>query len=64
MTALELLLAGAGLSVMGLVVAGMILITPLGQEPVHTEGSDAEGSNLSPVARHPRSPRTAAAKRR
>ena len=64
MTALELLLAGAGLSVMGLVVAGMILITPLGEEPVHTEGSDAEGSNLSPVARHPRAPRTGAAKRR
>jgi hypothetical protein len=49
---------------MGLVVAGMILITPLGEEPVHTEGSDAGGSNLRPVAPHPRSPRSAAAKRR
>ncbi len=64
MTALELLLAGAGLSVMGLVVAGMILITPLGEEPVHTEGSETEDSNLSPVARHPRAPRGAAAEHR
>jgi hypothetical protein len=50
MTGLEILLAVAGLGVMGLVVAGMILITPLGEQAVHTQGTDANGSNLSPVA--------------
>ena len=64
MTALELLLARRGTVGHGPRGRRMILITPLGEEPVHTEGSDAEGSNLSPVARHPRSPRTPAAKRR
>ena len=63
MTGLEVLLAGAGLTVMCLVVAGMILMTPMGEEPVHTEGTDPGGSNLSPVT-HARPPRAAAAERR
>ena len=49
MTGLEILLALAGIAVMGLVVAGMILITPLGEQSVHTDGAAANGSNLSPV---------------
>ena len=49
MTGIEILLALAGVAVLGLVVGGMILITPLGEEPVHTEGNAANGSNLSPV---------------
>jgi hypothetical protein len=49
MTGLEILVAVAGVLVMCLVVAGMILITPLGEEPVHTNAADANGSNLSPV---------------
>jgi hypothetical protein len=49
MTGLDLLLALAGLGVTLLVVAGMVLITPSGAVRVHAEGSDAEGSNLSPT---------------
>jgi hypothetical protein len=48
MTGLDVLLALAGFFVTVLVIAGMILITPRGQVPVHTEGTDAQGSNLSP----------------
>ena len=60
MTGLELLLAIAGLGVMGLVVAGMILITPHGHEDVHEEGTDGAGSNLSPVSSRPATRRRAA----
>lgn len=49
MTGIEIVLALAGIAVMGLVVGGMILITPLGEKAVHTVGAAAHGSNLSPV---------------
>ena len=49
MTALEMLLAIAGAGATGLVIAGMILLTPRGEVTVHTEGTDAETSNLSPT---------------
>lgn len=49
MSALEVLLAVAGFGVTALVVAGMILITPRGQVPLHVDGSDPENSNLSPA---------------
>ncbi len=48
MTGLDLLLAVAGCGVTVLVVVGMILITPRGQVEVHVEGSDPQGSTLSP----------------
>jgi hypothetical protein len=51
MSALEVLLAVAGAGVTALVVAGMILITPRGQVPVHTDVSESESSNLSPAPR-------------
>jgi hypothetical protein len=49
MTSLDVLLAVAGLVVTVLVIAGMVLITPLGQVEVHAEGTDPQGSNLSGV---------------
>jgi len=49
MSGLEVLLAVAGAVAMVLVVAGMILLTPRGEVSVHREGTDAEGSNLSPT---------------
>jgi hypothetical protein len=49
MSAVEVLLAVAGFTVTALVVAGMILLTPRGQVPVHREGDDPESSNLSPA---------------
>jgi hypothetical protein len=53
MSAMEVLLAIAGFTVTALVVAGMILLTPRGQVPVHTDGEDPQGSELSvaPAAR-------------
>ncbi len=54
MSTLDVLLAIAGLGVSVLVVAGMILITPRGEVEVHAEGTDGQGSELSPVR-----PRTA-----
>jgi hypothetical protein len=54
MSAIEVLLAVAGFTVTALVVAGMILLTPRGQVPVHTDGEDPEGSQLS-AATAPRS---------
>jgi hypothetical protein len=53
MSAIEVLLAIAGFTVTALVVAGMILITPRGQVPVHSDGDDPQGSQLSaaPAAR-------------
>lgn len=53
MTATEILLAVAGFTVTVLVVAGMILLTPRGQVPVHTDGDDPQHSNLSAVAAPP-----------
>jgi len=47
MNGLELLLIVAGLGVTVLVIAGMILLAPLGVVEVHTEGADPQGSNLS-----------------
>ena len=47
MSAIEVLLAIAGFIVTTLVVAGMILLTPRGQVPVHAEGDDPQGSELS-----------------
>ena len=49
MSGLEVLLAIAGFSVTVLVIAGMILLTPVGAVEVHAEGTDAQGSNLSPT---------------
>jgi hypothetical protein len=47
MTALELLLAVAGLVVTVLVVAGMILITPRGEVQLDDAVGDRQGANLS-----------------
>jgi len=47
MSAIEVLLAIAGVSVTALVVAGMILLTPRGQVPVHADGDDPQGSQPS-----------------
>ena len=60
MSDLEILLAVAGFVVTALVVAGMILITPRGQVPVHADGSDPENSNLSPADAPGRNPTGAA----
>ena len=49
MTGLEVLVAVVGVVVTVLVIAGMILLTPRGQVEVHAEGSDPQGSNLSPA---------------
>jgi len=54
MSAIDVLLAIAGFTVTTLVVAGMILLTPRGQVPVHAEGDDPHGSELS-AATAPRS---------
>jgi hypothetical protein len=48
MTDLEIVLAVVGGLVTALVVAGMILLTPRGQEPV--EGGYAEGSSVNGAA--------------
>ena len=50
MSPVEVLLAVAGFTVTALVVAGMILLTPRGQVPVHTDGDDPQRSNLSGAA--------------
>jgi hypothetical protein len=47
MTALELLLAVAGLVVTALVVAGMILITPRGEVQLDGAVGDRQGATLS-----------------
>jgi hypothetical protein len=47
MTALELLLAVAGLVVTALVVAGMILITPRGEVRLDDPVGDRQGASLS-----------------
>jgi len=49
MTGLEWLLAVAGVVVTALVIAGIILVTPRGAVQVHVEGTDPQGSNLSPA---------------
>ncbi len=43
----------AGIVVMILMCSGMFLLTPRGTVPVHAEGDDGQGSNLSPVASEP-----------
>jgi hypothetical protein len=50
MSAIEVLLAIAGFTVTALVVAGMILLTPRGQVPVHADDDDPQGSQLSSAA--------------
>jgi len=47
MSGIDVLLAIAGFTVTALVVAGMILLTPRGQVPVHADGDDPQGSQLS-----------------
>ena len=47
MTALDVLLAVAGLAVTVLVVAGMILITPRGAVDVFDDVTDPQGAELS-----------------
>ena len=48
MTGLEIVLAIVGFTVMALVVAGMILITPRGQIDLHdADPTDPQGSDLS-----------------
>ena len=50
MNGLNALIGVAGCVVTVLVVAGMILLTPRGAVEVHAEGTDPDGSNLSPKA--------------
>jgi len=47
MTALDILLAVAGLFATVLVVVGMILITPRGAVDVHDAATDPQGEELS-----------------
>ena len=49
MSGVDVLLAVAGTLVTVLTLAGMVLLTPRGVVEVHTEGTDSQGSNLSPV---------------
>ena len=49
MSALEIVLAAVGLCTTAMVIVAMILLTPSGGVAVHAEGTDADGSNLSPV---------------
>ena len=49
MSGIDVLLAVAGTLVTVLTLAGMVLLTPRGAVEVHTEGTDPQGSNLSPV---------------
>ena len=49
MSGVEVLLAVAGTLVTLLTLAGMVLLTPRGVVDIHTEGTDAHGSNLSPA---------------
>ena len=53
MSAIEIMLAIAGFIVTALVVAGMILLTPRGQVPVHADGDDPQGSQLSTAGATP-----------
>jgi len=47
MTALDVLMAVAGLVATALVVVGMILITPRGEVDLHGDATDAQGTDLS-----------------
>ena len=49
MSSVDVLLAVVGTLVTLLTLAGMVLLAPRGVVEVHTEGTDAHGSNLSPV---------------
>lgn len=53
MTALDVLLAVAGIAVTVLVVAGMILITPRGTVDVFDDVTDPQGAELSRDANDP-----------
>ncbi len=46
MSGVDLLLAVAGTGITGLVVAGMLLLTPRGVAEIPDEGADPDGSNL------------------
>jgi hypothetical protein len=50
MSALDVLVAVAGLVATTLVVVGMILVTPRGTVDVHGEATDAQGTDLSRAA--------------
>jgi len=47
MTALDVLLAVAGVAATALVIAGMILLTPRGQVDIHDDATDSQGAQLS-----------------
>ena len=49
MTVVGGVMLGVGIIVLVLVFAGMFLLTPRGTVEVHAEGSDGQGSNLSPT---------------
>ena len=49
MSGVDILLAVVGSLVTVLTLAGMVLLTPRNVVEVPTEGSDSEGSNLSPL---------------
>ena len=53
MSTIDALVAAAGLLVMVLMIVGMFLLTPRGTVAVHAEGSDGQGSNLSPATKDP-----------
>lgn len=50
MTTVGAIMLVAGLAVMILMFAGMFLLTPRGTVEVHAEGSEDQGSNLSPTS--------------
>ena len=49
MSTVDVLLAVAGTLVTVLTLAGMVLLVPRGVVEVRAEGSESDGSNLSPV---------------
>ena len=53
MTTVGAIVLVAGIIVMLMVIAGMFLLTPQGTVTVGAEGSDGQGSELSPVTSPP-----------
>lgn len=49
MSAIGVVVLVAGITVTVLTMAGMLLLTERGTVAVHAEGSDGQGSNLSPT---------------
>lgn len=49
MTVVGAIMLAAGIVVLLLMFTGMFLLTPSGSVAVHAEGSDGQGSNLSPT---------------